>query len=244
MRQLSATELLDAWERALADSPPGRALTLLAAATGLERNGLALLTVGERDHLLLTLRELVFGPRLEALADCPVCGERLEMSFEVADVTAEGGAREAGGELVLAAEGYEAEFRAPNSLDMLAAARAPGAEEARRALFARCLLSARRGEEEVPAELLPEEFVGRVAAAMADADPQADVELALECPGCGHGWGETFDIGSFLWGELGAWATRTLGEVHALARAYGWGEREILSMSPWRRQLYLAMVSG
>lgn len=243
MRQLSATELLDAWERALAESPPARALTLLSAATGLERARLALLTVGERDRLLLALRELIFGARLDALADCPACGERLEMSFEVADVTAGRGAGDAGA-LALASDGYEAAFRAPNCLDALAVARASGPEDARRALLSRCLLSVRRGEEEVPPELLPEELVGRVAALMADADPQADVELALECPGCGHGWGETFDICSFLWGEIGAWATRTLGEVHALARAYGWGEREILSMSPWRRQLYLAMVSG
>lgn len=242
MRQLTATELLDAWERGLTESPPARALTLLSASTGAARDQLARLSVGERDRLLLALREQTFGPRLDALAECPSCGERLEMSFEVADVTVApaGPAQEP---LSLSVGGYEAVFRRPTSLDLLAVARAPDALAARRSLFARCLLSALRGDEQVTADLLPEDVVGRVAAAMAEADPQADVELALECPACGRGWGEPLDICSFLWGEIDAWAVRTFCEVHALARAYGWGEREILSMSPWRRHLYLTMVT-
>lgn len=242
MRQLTATELLDAWERGLAESPPARALTLLSASTGAERDHLARLSVGERDRLLLSMREHIFGPRLDAFAECPSCGERLEMSFAVADVTVE---REGPAEdsLSLSVGDYDAVFRRLTSLDLLAVAPAPVARAARASLLARCLLSARRGEEEITADLLPEEVVERVAAAMAEADPQADVELALECPGCGHAWSEPLDVCAFLWGEIDAWAMRTFCEVNALARAYGWGEREILSMSPWRRQLYLTMVT-
>lgn len=243
MRQLTATELLDAWERGLAESPPARALTLLSASTGAGRDQLARLSVGERDRLLLSLREQTFGPTLDALAVCPSCGQRLEMSFEVADVTVEREGPAPADSFPLSFDGYEAVVRRLTSLDLLAAARAPDARAARRSLFARCLLSARRGDEEVSADLLPEEVVERIAAAMAEADPQADVELALECPGCECVWSAPLDVCSFLWGEIDAWAMRTFCEVHALARAYGWGEREILSMSPWRRQLYLTMVT-
>jgi hypothetical protein len=35
-----------------------------------------------------------------------------------------------------------------------------------------------------------------------------------------------------------------LRDVHALATAYGWREADIVAMSPWRRQVYLDMVSG
>lgn len=242
MRRPQAIELLDAWERGLAESPTARALTLLSASTGAERERLARLSLGERDRLLLSLREHLFGPRLEAVAECPSCGERLEMSFAVSDVAVE---RDAGASdtLTLNDGGYEVVFRRLTSFDLLSVAHAPDAPSARRSLFERSLLSARRGEEEVAAELLPDEVVGRVAAALAEADPQADVELALECPGCGHAWGAPLDFVSFVWGEIDAWAMRTFGEVHALALAYGWGEREILSMSPWRRQLYLTMVT-
>ena len=46
---------------------------------------------------------------------------------------------------------------------------------------------------------------------------------------------------SFLWTEIEAWAWRMLSDVHTLARAYGWGERDILALSPTRRQFYLEM---
>jgi len=52
----------------------------------------------------------------------------------------------------------------------------------------------------------------------------------------------TFDIASFFWAEICVQAKRLLREVHTLARAYGWREMDILSMSPARRQFYLEMV--
>ena len=245
MRALSATELLDAWERGLAEDPPARALTLLAASTGTSRAELARLTVGEGDRRLLDLREQTFGPRLEALASCPRCGELLEMAFAVQDILV-GREESATAEThTLHVGDYETTFREPTCLDLVALKPAgDSAAAVRLELFRRCLVSARRGEAEVAAEGLPDDVVGRVIEAMARADPQADVEIALECPACGHGWRESLDICSFFWDEINAWALRTLAEVHALARAYGWTEREVLSLSAWRRQLYLRMVTG
>ena len=49
---------------------------------------------------------------------------------------------------------------------------------------------------------------------------------------------------AFLWAELDGWARRLAGEVHLLAAVYGWGEAEILAMSPPRRRLYLDGVAG
>ena len=48
--------------------------------------------------------------------------------------------------------------------------------------------------------------------------------LAIECPACGRAADVPFAIATFLWREVDAWARRTLREVHALARAYGWSE--------------------
>ncbi|HUD55174.1 MAG TPA: hypothetical protein VMR02_08095 [Terracidiphilus sp.] len=42
--------------------------------------------------------------------------------------------------------------------------------------------------------------------------------------------------------QIEARARRLLYEVHTLAAAYGWSEREILSLSAPRRALYLEMV--
>ena len=38
-------------------------------------------------------------------------------------------------------------------------------------------------------------------------------------------------------------AARLLAEIHTLARAYGWSERDLLGMSAVRRAAYLGMVS-
>ena len=77
---------------------------------------------------------------------------------------------------------------------------------------------------------------------MGDADPQADVQLALACPGCRHEWSAPFDIATFFWSELKARAEMLLREVHELAAAYGWSENEILGLSAARRAAYLEIV--
>jgi hypothetical protein len=93
----------------------------------------------------------------------------------------------------------------------------------------------------VPADQLPDSVLGTVIERIAEAD-QAEVRIGLTCPECEHQWNEVFDIVSFFWTEIDAWARQLLREVHVLASVYGWSEREILALSPTRRQIYLAMA--
>ena len=87
MRALSASELLGVWEHGLPQRPIERALTLLATTLpGTPLDDLARLSIGQRDAGLLSLREQNFGPQLVCLANCTSCGERLELSFTVADL--------------------------------------------------------------------------------------------------------------------------------------------------------------
>ena len=244
MRPLNASVLLEAWEHGLTQPPIQRALTLLAATSPESPlNELAQLSIGQRDARLLALRESVFGSHLTALATCPKCSERLELNFSVADLRA-APAEEGDQALSLEAAGYETEFRLPNSFDLAAVADSQDIAGSRRVLLERCLLSARQDSEERTLKELPAEVLDAIAEQMARADPQADVRLNLSCPQCDHQWEMVFDIASFLWSELNAWAYRVLREVHALASAYGWREQDILAMSPWRRQLYLEVIGG
>ena len=89
---------------------------------------------------------------------------------------------------------------------------------------------------------LPDDLAEELAAQIAALDPRARIELDLTCAACGHAWPAVFDIASFLWAEISAWAHRTLRDVHAIASAYGWHEADILAMSPLRRQCYLELV--
>ena len=233
MRTLSATELLDAWERGLGQRPAERALTLLAAALpAISPDALNALSIGRRDAGLLAIREQMFGSSVTGLADCPNCSERLELTFDVSEIETPPAS--------IPTESSTASgvrFRLPDSRDLLAVAGCADVESARAMLLRRCVIDR-------DADNLAEEDVEGVVSAMAEADPQADVQLDLSCPACRQQWFAVFDIASFLWTEVNAWAHRTLQDVHRLALAYGWREPDILALSPWRRQVYLEMADG
>lgn len=245
MQRLSTGGLLRAWE--LGGGEPhrvDRAIALLEAGyPDVPRTTLAKLSIGERDSLLLALRDQVFGSRLTALAVCPGCGERLELGFETADVRVDR-KQDVDQLMNLRLEDYEITFRSPNSLDLAALPEEGDIHSKKQALLHRIVSEARyRGEETAPTQL-PETVIAAIEERMAQADPQAEVQLNLSCAFCGHAWQALFDIVSFLWSELDAWAVRLLREVHSLARAYGWREADILAMSPGRRLRYLEMLSG
>jgi hypothetical protein len=238
MGTLTATALLDVWERGLARPLPERVLGLLAAAFAeMSVDELADLPIGRRDAYLLGLRERLFGPDVTVVAGCPLCGEQIESAFPVDAVRI----RDADGvETAHSAEidGYRTVFRLPTTRDLLTLAEA---DSARAILLARCVEIHDADGAPVQAASLGLETMAAIEAWMSDADPQADVELALACPSCGHQWPAAFDIASFLWKELHAWALRTLREVHTLARSYGWREDDVLALSGTRRQLYLEL---
>jgi hypothetical protein len=244
MRALSVPELLGVWESGLAQGPVERALTLLAAACpDTPRDDLANWTIGRRDSSLLTLREWTFGPRLASVAVCPECGQRVELGFDVPAVRVDKDL-EPPTEVAMLLPGYELQLRPPNSADVAAIAAEPKVERQRRLLFERCLVAIRRdGQPGTPGEL-PAEAIDAAAARLAEADPQADVQLNVSCPSCGKAWQALFDIVSFFWSEIEAWALQILREVHILASSYGWGEADILALSPIRRQFYLEMAAA
>jgi hypothetical protein len=242
MRALSTSELLRAWEQGHGEPSYRRALLLLTAACPEQSPGeLAKLSIGSRDARLMTLREWTFGPKLTCITTCPDCGERLEINASVADIRI-GAPEPEENRFHLASGDYQIDFRLPCTIDLKEASGYLDSESVRMAIIRRCILKARRSDEEVAVDQLPAPVIKVAVAHMAEHDPQADTRLALTCPGCGHRWNALFDIVSFFWTEIQSWAMRILREVHILASVYGWQEADILTMSPLRRRSYLSMV--
>ncbi len=242
MASISTADLLAAWERGASQSMTRRVLTLLATVyPELSDAQLLSLPIGQRDGLALKLRELLFGPQLNIVAKCPFCNEQLEVGLDVADICVEPNTLQHQ-PFALAVEGFELQFRLPDSQDLLHIEAVDSLDAARSVFFERCLLSATYEGQECPVDTLPEEVLNKIEASMSAADPQADVELDLCCPECLHSWLAPFDIASFLWTEINAWAQRVLNEVHLLAQAYSWREADILAMSAARRRYYLERV--
>jgi len=217
---------------------------LAAAYLDCSFDALAALSIGERDRRLLTLRQLTFGSQLASVANCTRCGETLEWTVETTDLVMQSPA-EPPPSLSVEVDNYHVRFRLPNTLDLAVLANGNWTDPAaaRQRLLENCVLGAEQKGEEVSASALPVSVTTAIVKRMAEADPQADLQVDLSCPACGEEWQAHFDIESFFWSEMCWWAQRILSEVHRLARAYGWSETEILGLSPWRRKFYLGLAS-
>jgi hypothetical protein len=232
---MRAGELLDLWEQGTALGPVDRALAL-AEAAGAEVAVLRGRPYGRTNAGVLALREAMIGPDLAATASCPGCGTRVEFAVGAAGLRAQvasvdGGAVEAGE--------YVVDWRPPTPDDLLEAA---GAVEPGWALRRRCLVVASAAGGRVDPATAPADLLDRAEAAMAEADPLAEVLVGLTCPECGVTFESDLDLGSFVWAEVEARARRVLQEVDTLARAYGWTEGDVLGLSESRRSAYLQLA--
>jgi hypothetical protein len=235
--RLSDDALLEAWEKAASAGPVDRALALaVAASPGAARDTVARWSIGRRDALLLDAHAASFGDAFAAATECPKCSETLELMLRASELRTDHGDADRVYELV--SPGHRLRFRLPTSLDMLEIASATDADTARDLLIERCVVSA---EPDGPA---PAAAADALAERMAACDPQSDVQLALRCPACDHAWSAPFDIADFLWGEVDDRARRLLAEIASLASAFGWSEREILTLGDARRAHYLGLVAG
>jgi hypothetical protein len=231
---LTASGLVLVWERGLQADPLERPLAIVAAVdSGRAPEHLERLSIGQRDAELLALREETVGRMIEAVVDCPACGEALELSFDASRF--DRGKAAAGQSHTLAAAGAEVRFRLPTTADLVAVANEADVGRACEALLERCVL-------EPPAAQLSARAREAVGARMAELDPLANVELELACPACGEVGRAAFDVASFVWAELETVAWRALEDVHVLASAYGWREDDVLALTPERRRVYLELA--
>jgi hypothetical protein len=243
MRGLSARDVVAVWERGQERHPVDRALLLLGAALpARSRDELASLTVGQRDGLLLLARERTLGGTLQCYVPCPACALALEFPVEVREILVADPTAPVEREHEVEAEGVAVRFRLLDSRDLAAVARVQDPAAARQTLLRRAVVWARAGGEAVPPDFLPPAAREAVAAELARQDPQSEVEFALRCHGCAHQWLSLLDVAGFFWAEITVSARRLLRDVHALARAYGWREADVLGMSAARRAYYLELV--
>jgi hypothetical protein len=243
MNPLTAARLLNIWERGRSKGLVEQGLILLAeACPSVPAKALTEIPIGRRDALILRLRERTFGPRIVGLATCLGCGEQMELTISVADIL-HGQEGNSSLPMALDLQGYEVRFCLPCSRDLFAAVATGSPEAAYHCLIEKSVLIAYYKKQRISAHNLPADVVEAMAESMLKSDPQADVQMEIICSSCGHKFQQAFDIISFFWREIDSWARRTLREVDHLARAYGWSEAEILSLSSWRRQCYLDILN-
>lgn len=241
---LSATGVLELWEGLSGRLPAEQAVRLAARATGTtDLDAVARLPLGTRDRAIVALRTTLSAGPFQAVASCPACGATLDIELDPSRLWA-GTAGPSGGRVEV--DGIVATFRSPDSVDVLAllARGIDDAVEAAAVLLERCLVSAQRGTEAVPAASLPERVRDAIDDALGELDPDAVVTVESICPECGTASERGCEPGEFVALEVTAAARRTVGEVDVIASAYGWSEDCILAMTPARRRAYLELAAG
>ena len=271
---ITASSLLLAWDRGCGGSHVQRGLELMTlAAPSYSRRALEMISIGDRDRLLIGLRRSLFGSTVVSVEECSACQERIEIDFDLRqfDLCASTTDARFFGEY----NGRTWCWRLPNSRDLLELDRQRQMRKSldiRRTLFAFCLVheptavSGMVGEPTEPRNALelkspgsdtlesaadnrqacpafPEDLITQITQKMDAADSSADIQVRLECAACQNEWSRPFDIVTYLWEELDTFCQRILLDVHRLARAYGWSEEQVLGLSPWRRQVYLSLVN-
>lgn len=230
MKALSARDILRVVDQGEGCAPLDRPVVVLSLVEEVEPETVSAWPIGRRDRALLELRQATFGDPLPCIFTCPACQERLETellvsAFILPTPTSNEPFPVDLGDRTLSC-------RLPTTADLTWAASTPG--DTATLLAQRCTGVPDLGSDTVKV----------VSEAMAERDPQADIELALTCPDCSASWTAIFDIGTYFWAELEAKADALMAEVHVLARAYHWSENDILAMPPSRRRRYLKMVEG
>ncbi len=243
MQPLSDNDVLELWERGQRHSRHGRAMLLTEAALSeLDTQACAQLPIGRRDTALLRLRMLTYGSTAACFLACPSCREDLEFELELDRLVLEppdSGASSGAVEY----EGWSIAFGLPTTLDLHAVSVLdPGS--ARQALIGRLVTQAVHEGMHIAVDELPDEVISLLEHELDRIDPQADVRLSQNCPACAHRFVAPFDIAEYLWTELDAHARELMREVHALARAYGWTEPDVLSLTRARRHAYLELCGA
>ena len=191
-------------DTATAHGPGRRATALLGRCLAAAGEAVArTLTVGDREALLLHLRRLTFGETIDCVLRCPrrTCGEPMDLALGVGDLLARRRTTTCGDGPTISpstptARATSVRFRLPPGDDLDAAVALEPAEPERAAARAAHVAASSRAERDggAAARTPSRDGVRRaLAAAMAERDPQAEIELDGRCPECGAPFTAVFD---------------------------------------------------
>lgn len=188
-----------------------------------------MLCIHDFEAALLHLHGRIFGPAISADTICG-CGERVDIAFRSSDFLRHRAPRRprhltvSGDQGWFGLEGETVTFRLPTIGDQIAVAHEADPVAA---LARLCLRGAATAKVE------------RTMAALA---PTLSGPVEGRCPHCRETLTATFDVPSFVLGELRVQASQVCDHVHVLATQYHWSEKEILALPNWRRQHYVDMA--
>ncbi len=210
------------------------------------------LLVGDRQFLLLKLREITFGKEIRMVINCswPDCGKRIDIDFSSENIPVTRSKRtQRFYEIALSEQAGSAmvTFRLPNGEDQEQLTPLVEKNEplAQNRLLARCIQSV--GSISLPEvkdiETLSPMAKTEIEQEMDRLAPKISLTMEAVCPECKREFSSGFDLQEFILGELHTHLDLLFKEVHYLAYHYHWSEKEILGMTRENRRRYIGILS-
>jgi hypothetical protein len=224
------------------------------------------LLVADRDYLIIKLRRLTLGPRVDCVLRCPDldCGKLMDLSLNLDELEFERspvhqrylnvqlspGAAELESdfesEFGLDEPARSIEFRFPNGGDQEFCAPLFSIDKnaAVTELLSRCIrrIDNCRDVDRMKLSSLDHAERLELEETLGQLAPRVEIELDASCPECEKPLDTSFDVLTFFLEELTSGRRNLEREVHFLAWHYHWSEHEILSMTQRKRRRYVALV--
>jgi hypothetical protein len=204
------------------------------------------LLVGDREFLILRLRQLTYGDKVDLQLACPrpECGKTMDVSFSLREIPIEERPVDRRQFAWRAPDGTDFLFRLPTGCDQEALAAAPKNLCNEDHLLAR--LIQRIGNLENPRveviSALPGDVRAQIEERIGQLGPALNVDFETICPECQIPFASPLDLPTLLLAELMPASGALEREVHFLALHYHWSEWEILRMTRTKRRRYLDLL--
>jgi hypothetical protein len=218
------------------------------------------LLVGDRQYLLLKLREATFGDIVQSTVNCPWsdCGEKVDIDFSLENVPVKTSTfkgpiytAELSPETAFVDEQGDQhrkiKFRLPNGGDQEALSSLIVTNEtlAQTKLLERCIKKigpCKNPGTDIISRLSPKARM-EIEKQMDKVAPKVELTFDANCPECQRQFPLPFALQDFFIGELSISQELLYREVHYLASHYHWSEREIMQMTRNKRRKYIEVLA-
>jgi hypothetical protein len=218
------------------------------------------LLVGDRQYLLLKLREATFGDIVQSTVNCPwsECRQKVDIDFSLENVPIKTSTDK--GPIYTAELSPEAayvdeqgdqhrkvRFRLPNGGDQEALSSLIVTNEAlaQTKLLERCIKKVGPFDvsgTDIISHLSPNARM-EIEKWMDTVAPKVELTFDADCPECQRQFSLPFALQDFFVGELSISQELLYREVHYLASHYHWSEREIMQMTRNKRRKYIEVLA-
>lgn len=231
-----------------------RCIKRIGALTDIDASLVRNMLVSDRSYLMMRLREMTFGRKVDVILQCPdvSCRKSMDITLFLDEMRIE---RQPLSErcftmhLSCAVEGKEreqVEFRLPTGADQEALASVVHLDEQKaiHCLLSRCIR--RIGEQtdidEAVIGALPESVRSEIEAKIQQLTPDLEIELEGVCPECQNAFSAPIDLTAFVMTEIRRNVRHLAREVHFVAWYYHWSEQDILALPRQKRLRYIELL--